>query len=1242
MDRYPSNSERPQNNNDEMALLYQLGIALASGRDLFTTLLTLQTEILKLIQADALYVAIYNETTDVMDFPIYFESGVPQKYPSRLLSEKPGLTGAVIRNGTTLYLTDMMTDDVTNTYDPVDDDSEFILHTFLGVPLIVGQKVIGVLSVQSRYVDAYSPDQIQLLENVGVQAAFAIDKSRLLDQLKQELDDRKKMEVNLRQRESMLEAITFAAEQFLKTSDWRFNIDTVLERLGRTMQVTHAYLFEDHIDEQGEPATSMSYEWTAPGYPSDLDNPYFQSSKINMRGYEEQVEAMRRGEVRAGNSSTFNPIEKDAMEEFGVKALLEVPIFVDEKAWGAIGFDDVVEEREWTSAEIDTLKIAASVLGAAVQRQRADSAVQESERIYRQAIEAADAVPYYYDYLSNSYVFMGEGIRNMTGYQAEEVTPALWSRMIEETVMLMNTKELGELRTVDTGNKGKLRALKRDQKIRTRDGRIRWLTDRSVVLLDNRNTSRGSIGILQDITDRKQTEVELRKRESVLKVITFAAEQFLKTSNWRENMDGVLERLGREFEASHAYLFEHHQNAAGETVSTMRYEWTAPGSISDFHNPLFENSHLIYDVKNSTHTILGKGDVFVGNSSTFPEIEKNRLAKLGVKAMVELPIIVKGEWWGTLGLDDTTAMREWRPEEIDALKVAAGVLSAAIQRQEAESAVQKSERIYRQAIEAAGAVPYYRDHDSSSYTFMGEGIKDITGYAPNEMSPQVWNSMVIEAEPTGELAKFTEDEAVKIVREGLVKAWRCDYHIRTRDQKNRWIADTAIELFGDTGISYGSIGIMQDITERKQVEANLRQRESLLEALTFSAEQFLRTADWRDRINDVLKRLGEELNVSHAYLFEKHLGPNNVMLNSLCYEWVAPGQRSDLNNPEYQNAPVTEEGFERYYAVLDSGEPFVGNSASFTETERKWMDETGIKALLEMRIMVTGEQWGTIGFDETVSERDWTSMEVDVIRVAANVLGAAIKRQADEAALQRELEQRKELIGELESKNEELERFTYTVSHDLKSPLVTISGFIGFLEQDARSGNMERFKQDALRINEAVSKMQRLLNELLQLSRIGRMMNPPLELSFIEMVNEAMDIVHGRLEERGITVHVQPNLPSIYGDKPRIMEVLQNLLDNAAKYMGDQINPAVEIGQRGWENDMPVFYIRDNGIGIASEHHERVFGLFNKLDAKSEGTGVGLALVKRIVEIHGGRIWVESELGKGSTFLFTLPPAVAS
>jgi signal transduction histidine kinase len=128
--------------------------------------------------------------------------------------------------------------------------------------------------------------------------------------------------------------------------------------------------------------------------------------------------------------------------------------------------------------------------------------------------------------------------------------------------------------------------------------------------------------------------------------------------------------------------------------------------------------------------------------------------------------------------------------------------------------------------------------------------------------------------------------------------------------------------------------------------------------------------------------------------------------------------------------------------------------------------------------------------------------------------------------------------------------------------------------------------------------------------------------------------------ERGISVHIDANMPAVFGDRQRLLEVLQNLIDNAAKFMGSQPEPRIEVGQRGEEDGKLIFYVRDNGIGILPEHYDRVFGLFNKLDSNSEGTGVGLALVKRIVEVHSGRIWVESEAGMGTTFYFSLPGSV--
>jgi signal transduction histidine kinase len=225
---------------------------------------------------------------------------------------------------------------------------------------------------------------------------------------------------------------------------------------------------------------------------------------------------------------------------------------------------------------------------------------------------------------------------------------------------------------------------------------------------------------------------------------------------------------------------------------------------------------------------------------------------------------------------------------------------------------------------------------------------------------------------------------------------------------------------------------------------------------------------------------------------------------------------------------------------------------------------------------------------------------------------------------------------ELLKKTDELTRFLYTVSHELKSPLVTIRTFVGYLEQDARKPDAEGVNKDLRYIRTAADKMSRLLDELLELLRIGRKVNPPVEVPLQVIVKEALDLVAGRITGRGVQVEVTDEPIVLSGDRPRLVEVFQNLVDNAVKFMGDEPAPRVEIGADQAGNEI-VFYIRDNGIGIDPRHQPKLFGLFEQLDSGMEGNGIGLALVRRIVEVHGGRIWVESAgPGKGSTFRFTL------
>ncbi len=227
---------------------------------------------------------------------------------------------------------------------------------------------------------------------------------------------------------------------------------------------------------------------------------------------------------------------------------------------------------------------------------------------------------------------------------------------------------------------------------------------------------------------------------------------------------------------------------------------------------------------------------------------------------------------------------------------------------------------------------------------------------------------------------------------------------------------------------------------------------------------------------------------------------------------------------------------------------------------------------------------------------------------------------------------------ELDEKNAELERFTYTVSHDLKSPLVTLKTFFGFLENDLQAGDAEQIKKDLGYMHGAADKMHSLLSDLLDLSRVGRVEETSETIAFTELAEAARDLVLGAIDRHQATVRIRPYGATLRGNRARLVEIWQNLIDNAVKYRHPEREPEIELGVET-TTEGPVFFVDDNGLGIDPRYQEKIFGLFNQLDPSTPGSGLGLALVKRIVELYKGKIWVESDGESGSCFRFTLPAA---
>lgn len=241
--------------------------------------------------------------------------------------------------------------------------------------------------------------------------------------------------------------------------------------------------------------------------------------------------------------------------------------------------------------------------------------------------------------------------------------------------------------------------------------------------------------------------------------------------------------------------------------------------------------------------------------------------------------------------------------------------------------------------------------------------------------------------------------------------------------------------------------------------------------------------------------------------------------------------------------------------------------------------------------------------------------------------------------LHRELESRvRERTAELRRSNEDLQQFAYVASHDLQEPLRAVSNFTQLLGRRYRGRlgpDADEFITFAI---DGCQRMQHLISDLLSYCRLDRA-GAFGSVEGNEALDQALANLQVAIEESGVTI-TREELPAVEGDRIQLVQLFQNLIGNAIKFRGDR-HPEVAIGARR-DGNFWTFFVRDNGIGLEPRHADRIFVIFQRLHGRGEykGTGIGLSICKKIVERHGGRIWVESEIGKGSTFLFTLPPAL--
>jgi PAS domain S-box-containing protein len=495
----------------------------------------------------------------------------------------------------------------------------------------------------------------------------------------------------------------------------------------------------------------------------------------------------------------------------------------------------------------------------------------------------------------------------------------------------------------------------------------------------------------------------------------------------------------------------------------------------------------------------------------------------------------------------------------------------------AEEAIRESEEKYRLIADNTADNIWIFDMDFQ-LKYVSPSVKNMKGFSVDEIMEMPLDQQMTPESLATVVKRFNEE--MELEATGTADPYRkvlFETEEYCKDGSTILVENSVTLLRDASGNPYGILGISRDISDRRKVENALRESEAKYRLLADTSPEMIFLIDTEGYVRYVNPVAARQFQAPPEELEGKHL--------------------TGIYPPE-----TAQYHLDAIRKVIADGRMITHETIEEFPTGKVYLD-VRLAPVINSRNEVTG----VLGLSHDITERKCAE------------------------------EQRELLLHELAQKNGELDRFTYTVSHDLKSPLLSIRGFLSLLEDDLKSGSDERVQTDILRISESAEKLECLITTLLALSRSGKSVDTPVRIPFVDLSKEAARLLGSTLQQRGVTPIISESMPFVNGDRQRLLQVMTNLLDNAVKFMGNQKDPRIEIGVRD-DDGTPVFFLKDNGMGIKKENLVKVFGLFERFNPEVPGTGIGLSTVKRIIEAHGGKIWAESEgEGMGTTMCFTVP-----
>ncbi|WP_147679190.1 GAF domain-containing sensor histidine kinase [Algibacter pacificus] len=413
----------------------------------------------------------------------------------------------------------------------------------------------------------------------------------------------------------------------------------------------------------------------------------------------------------------------------------------------------------------------------------------------------------------------------------------------------------------------------------------------------------------------------------------------------------------------------------------------------------------------------------------------------------------------------------------------------------------------------------------------------------------------------------------------------------------------------------------------KIIERQIRFQELLISISTQYINSDL--SDINKLINTSLQQIGEFVESDRSYVFSYNFS-NNTASNT--YEWCANGIEPELDKLQQ----VSLEYFPQWVEAHKAGKAFfVENVDLLPEIGQQnlhdILEQQGIKSLITIPKFKNKELIGFIGFDSVRKINKYNENEKEILFVFANMLVNALQRKENEERIKAQEARKEELLLFLSKQNQELNEYAHAVSHDLKAPLINIYTLVTWFMDDNKAFIDEAALNSLKQVLFNVEKMNLLIQGIFDYSTIDKQTDDDKLVNLNVTLKEILQTI---VVPNSIQITVEENLPMVFGNTWKIMQIFKHVIQNAINF-SDKDKGLINIGcvEKGSHYE---FFIKDNGIGIKADYFEKIFNVFTKLDSTKSSSGMGLSIVKKIINQYNGEIWLKSEEGLGTTFYFKL------